>query len=736
MSRAERIELANSALDHILETDVAIPRVRYPFSFDIIHADQRIRSYIHRGERILEKIVDEGRLGESVTEVTDPALVVRLRRIINFHSIRMYYFLVKHMKTYSYIQSTSRFSPGELNNTGQDINLPIKTDGFASWYAGLMPYSVWFQPAANIPRKVDVSDMLDVDSKYDRQVMIGGSWPTTQYHLQDMCRRVENALTVAQIRLTIPLLIDKMPSFTTMMPRKSEMKFVKVNPDSKPGMVSGIFSNNKGDSAAWALVAAKKVFDDIFCGKAKFNPCVWSLGARGRRHDWEFISSFHNTEDAFTPVDTRLVQVPEFPVHIVESLFQRKLAYYLHDTRLQVNKWYRVGHAMPYFGWRIMHQADQFGAYGMEGDWKSFDSLFYKSIVFVSFAILRSYFASTHISVNNFFSFFAHSFINRLVVTPGDFIYSVQQGVPSGTIWTNDVDTIGNMAVWAYIFMFYPGYRSLNPYTDIFMLAGGDDFLHVYKYPINIDGADLTAWVQSNIGWKIKDDYIFGPVWNRTDTEKGLTFYKCLLDPNGYPTRRVAEVVKIVNCPERKPKFSISKFVSQAGFGPPPGEAREAFCRLFARIVLCDEQPIIGTIPWLRKSIDKWMWVVKHLENQCDKHFIQTMLNLKLDKVNESSQQIIDSPLLNFLERSDKIMAFLGSPLHIAMYWLNWTWNYTVDIQNYRSPPWETYNAKRDQTIKLRRERHKERRKELKALRKSFRVGKLFKGNPDVGLVT
>lgn len=700
------MRLIDSALADMLDAEKRVPRIRYPFHIDVVSHDRKIRSYVHRGERFLERVVNDLGVGVTETEVVDPLLRTALRKVVHFRSLRSLYFILTHYRTYTFIKSSARYNATEIAMSGQYKNLPIVTDNVASWYSGLMPYSVWFQSAANIPRKSEVSKLLGVDSKYDRQVLVGGSWETTQYHLQDMAREIQNCLTISRLRSVLSDVLDVLPDLSLEMPHKSDINTVKINCDSKPGLVSGIFSNDKGDAAAWATIAAKKIWDDVYSRRAVYNPCVWSLSGRGRRYDWELIMPSINPELMPCKLDTRLVQVPEFPVHLVEATYQRKLSWSLHDTKVHKNSWFRVGHTMTSGGWGVLHELDQFGE-GMEGDWKSFDSLFYKAVVYTSFAVLRSFFPTTHYSCNNFFTFFANSFINRLVVTPGDYIYNLTQGVPSGSIWTSDLDTVGNIIMWMYIFKNYPGYSHLDPVTDIKCLMGGDDFVHAYRKPITFDKEEMISWVKSNTGWLVKDDYLFGPFWNKASPNESLSFYKTILDRNGNPTRRVSEVVKSVNCPEGKPRFKREKFLAQAGFGPPPGEARDALLKMYLLQATADKPTHHGMF---REGLAQEMWYVRLLNDECSRMYLETILPCcKIE--NELSMPFFSNPVSKYFKRSAEKMSYLGFPHEVAEFWLNWTWNSVLDVSRYRTPPIKTYNAKRDNVFRLKKLRRNIRRK-------------------------
>jgi len=682
-----------------------LPRHRTPFPLEITVHDKVNRGLLHSGERsVSEYIKRVSALKDTLRE----GAYEEIRRVVYFYTLTQFYFILRTVKYVKYVSQRARVNPIYAEQSGLSSTFPIRPDGVVSWYAGLFPSSVWFRPAKSIPRKIDVSKLFGVNKKYDNQVMVGGEWPTTQYHLQDMCNNVLRKITEDGLFSILGDVMKVTPELSLELPRKSDLALVKVNPDALPGAVSGFYSSSKGAATSWAIKASRRMWDDVYSGRVTFNPTVYSLGARGRRHDWDF--RFTDSEMK-NDIDTRLVQFPEFPVAILESVFHRQLTYYLHDPEINVNTWFKVGWSPTSLGWVDFLNQSLKSVNGFEGDWKSFDSLFFETLTYVSYAFLRSYFRTWDSVADRFLSFLALTFQNRLVVTPGDMMYNVNQGVPSGSTFTADIDTIGNIIVWMYIFKRCPIFNGLDPVKDVLGWCGGDDFLFMFRRETSFDVNELEEWVGTEIGWKMKDP-ILGPIVSRCDPEESLSFYKLVLNPQLLPTRRVAEIVKSINCPERKPRATFQKFLAQTAIAPPRGRERDVFLELFKRIGRnISNQDILTVFCGMLTPAERAN--SNYLELSMDRFYHNVVNKFKY---NNDKSTYFERPLYSFVKQSrDRLISHGVSPGEVAKWFLNTCWNKVAKGRHYEAPPLRSLTLVRDIAYDLARNKRKDKRARRKA---------------------
>lgn len=540
-----------------------------------------------------------------------------------------------------FVSSSGRFKPEEMEENGNYLRLPIQVDKVASFVEMPYPSFVGARPGEILTRKAEIPLTIEMSEedrcKYNLQFIAPGTWEFTSVHLQRYTKANIGKATFEELVSCIPDLLSILPKFKCNMPIKSELKHCKINPDAYPGICSGNFYQYKSEAAEFSLRVADDIWDDVNaygCSKIK-DPSVYSCGGRARRHS--ILGNFFNKSineqisefDRSEALDARLVQQPEMCWQLVNQAWQKHFAFYFHNSEVNKNSWVWLGQTMVYRGWQRLYSFLDC-ATCLEGDWSDFDASVSSNLIIVAFAVIASFFPYTTKTVN-FFTIFCEAFTNRRVVTPGDWCYSILQGIPSGSVWTSDIGTVVNCLIWVYIIKYHEPFKLLGYKPNDFVGAfAGDDFLLGLKGDEEWDtmSAGLEEFVYEKFGMKIKGLIVDKMV--NEDDDKCLTFFKTGINSQGLPIVRTNEIVKRMNLPERNYETEFGKFEAQTVSVPAPGKARQAFIEM-VKAIPCEETLKFGEEAFFKDGETITYSDVTYLENLVSINFAKVVCGDKYD---------------------------------------------------------------------------------------------------------
>lgn len=556
-----------------------------PFSVKYRKLDRDRRFRVHYVENIINDLTRK--VYPYLSAFQSPLQAYRgYHRSVRFFQKVTGPFILSNILKVSMIPSKLRYDYLEYDKPEYRSSHPISYDSSVTRYAGVFPANVWFRPASIRPRKCDVPEAIELDEetriKLNNSSVVSGSWTTGNHHASRYLTDGPKQLGFEAWMDAVQASFEVMPRFCAEMPIRSDMKYCNVKVTASPGPVSSLFAGNKGDCAPFSYQVAKWIWDKVnilevgqFIDRAPYYP-----GGRARKHflKWEpnkDVNDELRNYDPSTAYDSRLVQMPEFASQLVQMAWQSNFASYFHNSAFNKGTWVWLGQSMVHNGWKRLFPF--YGKFCLEGDWEDFDVRVSRELIIIAFGVVFSYFADTVKSLR-FISYCCMTFLNRLFIIPGGEMYYTSKGVPSGSVWTSDVDTIVNIIVWCKLILDDPFCKANNLHPRDFIGAfGGDDFL--LGYPDGITSAPtwfFTRFSKTFLNWRIKG-LKTGPMVNELDDDKSLAFYKTGLNYLLLPVTRVEEIIKRVILPEKKPRSTWNKWYAQSIGLPAPGKAREAF---------------------------------------------------------------------------------------------------------------------------------------------------------------
>lgn len=260
----------------------------------------------------------------------------------------------------------------------------------------------------------------------------------------------------------------------------------------------------------------------------------------------------------------RLVSAVSFSQITLETQFTHSMQRYLCNQQ-----WYAVGKT-PRELRSIVLQTRRFGNAWVSIDYSAYDQSIPDWLIRDAFRILwdvmfcgrpvgRKYRAKWDIMVNDF--------IHKAFIGPEGRLVYANHGVPSGSMWTNIVDSVCNLII-VYTY-FYNCKRRNTGLKDIRMCVCGDDNLVGYKG--NLDIEDMAAYINTVFGvvvnaekcthGTVKDDpHFLSRVWRINGEWR---------DPNEllaklcYPERRRPYIEQ----PELKPEHIILCYIDTYNIG-------------------------------------------------------------------------------------------------------------------------------------------------------------------------
>jgi hypothetical protein len=332
--------------------------------------------------------------------------------------------------------------------------------------------------------------------------------------------------------------------------------------------------------------------------KDRFEPdlSLWACGGRGKPSQMV---------DPGDRLKSRLILMPETPSALLESTFAQPFTRMLSLVGGDI----MIGTSMTDRGYRRVLAPLEDAPHVKAFDWSNFDARVREDMIVASFGIIRACFRGDDAWLDNVFLRFISHFLVKRVVVPGGWIYTLANGVPSGSPFTSIIDSLANWLVLVDLEICSGGLSAprrnrRRVYGDDFAIAFHAESLSKESF---IDLA-FRRW-----GFVAKESAALEGVAVATTADASLPFLSFRF-PNGLPARPIQDALKIGLLPQ-KARFTYSAQAARTmyldHFAPyDPETARyhiEYFNWLNTKIpggsYTCGrENPdVVG--PWIRKAM-------------------------------------------------------------------------------------------------------------------------------------
>jgi hypothetical protein len=365
-----------------------------------------------------------------------------------------------------------------------------------------------------------------------------GAWDTSKASFEAMITPVRPSAGSADLHRALyhgwsSLRLGRVPA-----PSVRALDCVRVNGRAFPGIVSSDVGKSRKEVFAAAAEIAK--FHYRMCSERFVPDCsLWGCG--GREKPCQGVSPGD-------PLKSRLVLMPETPSAILESAFSQPLTEMLKRVKGDIC----IGRVMTNRGFQEvigpLKDFDHVKAF----DWSGFDTRVTERLIVAAFGVMRACFYGDDESLDNIFLRFLSHFLVKRVVVPGGWVYTVAQGVPSGSPFTSIVDSIVNWLVLVDLEITFGG---VSAPSRCVRRVYGDDFLQAW----GVDAPDKHQFIsvaKKRWGFVAKERAAFEGNFATTDVELALPFLSYRF-PCGLPARPVADALKIALLP-KKPRDSLS----------------------------------------------------------------------------------------------------------------------------------------------------------------------------------
>lgn len=230
---------------------------------------------------------------------------------------------------------------------------------------------------------------------------------------------------------------------------------------------------------------------------------------------------------------TRLVWGYPFEMTLIESRFARPLIQHFLSVRTPMT----VGLQRFQLGARLSRLCNSSLVYGI--DFSKFDASISPRLIDLAFRVLSSYFEFDS-DLKVLWDFVVHYFIHTPIILPDGYMYRKHSGVPSGSYFTQVIDSIINYAIIQYCALTITGDMVSNDY--IFVL--GDDSIFALTVPTRIDhfanlckAFGLVVNVEKSSRGTLRGVTYLGHTWDRLLCDRPVDeLFKRLV----FPERRSA----------------------------------------------------------------------------------------------------------------------------------------------------------------------------------------------------
>jgi hypothetical protein len=383
-------------------------------------------------------------------------------------------------------------------------------------------------------------EKYDID--VDRSITAHGCWRTNKHTLQDqLVPETTGPFSDTDVDLDLSIFNDaarntirKLKIETLCTCVKENILTNSYNKNTYAGFTYDqlLFKPKKKDCIDEAVKLASKRWDIISNSKViKRNdifPSLYTVGARNKRD---------HTYDDFEVAKSRVVHMPEFHTELTSGPWIDSITKFLK---------YRA-HGPIFLGNSFL-QSDRLknlmdvSSYGIEGDFKRFDSTNYLKIIICAVSILRCFYElDDEIIDRHFIAIFDCVGIKDYYV-PGGNVVRAFHGLPSGVKCTNLLGSI--ITNISLNFCLDKGANRNFSYA-----SGGDDFA-VFALNSNFKAEDIIEHMEyqsSLIGMKFK--FLKIKEIETNCLEDLPCFYKYVVSPSGLPQIPISAMLERVFLP-------------------------------------------------------------------------------------------------------------------------------------------------------------------------------------------
>jgi hypothetical protein len=448
--------------------------------------------------------------------------------------------------------------PSSYPSSDPDITmgLPITTDGVNSKYLGRLPARVGSRPqdfkypslATNVLLKH--SNWKDANlPDPEKYRVVSGAWPTNRSYVQlisDTSKKEKlfDMNFFYGYRNVLYKYISKLQITELRFPEIGDLSNVEYSPETSPGPRWDLFMKYKTKAQCMPLAVkmSKHVYHNILKGDWVADG-LYTVGGREVKKD--------NADEEGELISSRGILMPEVHEFLLEAIFSRPIETLLNNR--DSGPIY-LGQSMKHLGWLRLQKDLQWSQKVIEGDWKKFDTSVPNNILFLAFAVLRSFYPSGR-KIDNFFLHFISNVVYKKVITPGGFVYSFNSSVPSGSCWTSILNSIVNFLL---LIKFADEVVKIPSRSQVRFAIGGDDFLIFFgslekdflkNKVLSLDQDVCKGSLEGLTGMVLKEFLIKDPF-----PEKIIdcpSFYKTIIY-DGVPTIRPDHLIELTIVPLSK----------------------------------------------------------------------------------------------------------------------------------------------------------------------------------------
>lgn len=216
-------------------------------------------------------------------------------------------------------------------------------------------------------------------------------------------------------------------------------------------------------------------------------PILPAVRTQGNGHAFEDDGSFTGDCDH----KTRMVSMVDLIVIIAELMFAKPIQDYMAET-----KWYAGGKSLDLDIGRIITGMRSKFSFWVSLDYSSFDQSISAWLIRDAFEIIKSAFPEMSETDERVFEVVVHDFIHKDFVF-GDRLVHSDRGVPSGSMFTQIVDSIVNVLVVSTYM------RSIGDKGYQMIVMGDDNLIYSYR---ELDVSALSSYLDKNFGMTVNVD--------------------------------------------------------------------------------------------------------------------------------------------------------------------------------------------------------------------------------------
>lgn len=188
---------------------------------------------------------------------------------------------------------------------------------------------------------------------------------------------------------------------------------------------------------------------------------------------------------------TRLVSMIDIYQIMAEVVFAKRL-----QTKLSTVPWYAGGKNDTSIHYLVRHWAELF-KYWLSIDYSKYDQTISSWLIRDAFDVIRAAYKYDAKFDDELFKIVREDFINKVICLGWDELYESSKGVPSGSMFTQLVDSIVNR-------LMITTYMNAKGIKEFEMMIMGDDNIVYTK--VLVDTTDLSGYLDRNFGIEMHPD--------------------------------------------------------------------------------------------------------------------------------------------------------------------------------------------------------------------------------------